>query len=294
MIIVKLMGGLGNQMFQYAAARALALEKGTWVYLDASFLMEDAKGRWTQREYELGVFNIQYNFERSGRVNFLRKLETSSYFRKLSEKKIWPFSFRHFSEPDSKFHPELFSYPKNTYLHGYFQSEKYFDKHATQIRRDFEIITAPDAQNAATLEQIRAVNSVSVHVRRGDYVTLQSASEFHGMMGLDYYTAGAQHIIGKTNSDVEFFIFSDEPDWVKENLKLPGKSTYIDWNGGKTAFEDMRLMSNCKHHIIANSSFSWWGAWLNPSEEKIVIAPKRWFAGSQTENDIVPHAWIKY
>ncbi|MCU0435797.1 MAG: alpha-1,2-fucosyltransferase [Bacteroidia bacterium] len=294
MIIVKLMGGLGNQMFQYAAARSLALEKNTWVYLDASFLLEDAKGRWTQREYELGIFNIQYKFERSGRINFLRKLDTSPYRRKLSEQKWWPFPFRHFAEPDSKFHPEIFHSPKNTYLHGYFQSEKYFEKHAATIRRDFEFLEPPDEKNASVLAHIRSVNAVSVHVRRGDYVSLKSAGEFHGLMGQEYYRAGAEHIAGKMNGETEFFIFSDEPEWVKANLKVPGKAVYVDWNSGKKAYEDMRLMSNCKHHIIANSSFSWWGAWLNASTEKIVVAPKQWFAGLQAPNDIVPHSWLRF
>ncbi|MGL5889716.1 MAG: alpha-1,2-fucosyltransferase, partial [Bacteroidia bacterium] len=262
MIIAKLMGGLGNQMFQYAAARSLASEKATCVYLDPSFLYEDSKGRWTQREYELGVFNIQYKFERSGRINFLRKLETSPSFRKAAQKNWWPFRFRHFAEPDSKFHPEIFSYPSNTYLHGYFQSEKYFEKYADTIRKDFEFIAEPNEKNAALLAHIRSVNSISIHVRRGDYVTLKSASEFHGMMSLDYYNTGVAYIINKIKQEPEFFIFSDDPEWVKNNLKLPGKTTYIDWNTGKAAAEDLRLMSNCKHHIIANSSFSWWGAWL--------------------------------
>src|SRR5688572_458380 len=129
MIAVKLMGGLGNQMFQYAAARSLALEKKTWVYLDPSFLYEDSKGRWTQREYELYVFNIKYKYERSGRVRFLRSLNVKNYMKKLSDSSWWFFPYRNFYQPDHRFHPEIFSYPKNTYLHGYFQSEKYFIKH---------------------------------------------------------------------------------------------------------------------------------------------------------------------
>ena len=294
MIITKLMGGLGNQMFQYAAARSLALEKNTWVYLDPSFLYEDSTGKWTQREYELGVFNIKYKFERSGRINFLRRLDTSRVWRKMSKTVLWPFPFQHFAEPDAKFHPEVFSYPRNTYLYGYFQSEKYFIKHAETIRRDFSFVEEAKERNAETLASIRSSNSVSVHVRRGDYVTLKSASEFHGMMGLDYYRAGTEFIMSRMQGDPEFFIFSDEPEWVKANLKVPGKATYIDWNSGKASFEDMRLMSNCRHHVIANSSFSWWGAWLNPDKEKMVVAPKLWFSDSKRDSsDIIPETWTR-
>lgn len=294
MIAVKLMGGLGNQMFQYAAARALALEKKTWVYLDPSFLLTDSKGKWTQREYELGAFNIQYKFERSGRIRFLRSLNTNRYARRLSDSKIWFFPYRNFYESGMEFHPELFDFPKNTYLHGYFQSEKYFLKHEAVIRKDFSFLELPKGQNIEVLDRIKNSNSISVHVRRGDYVTLAAASEFHALMGLDYYSAGASHILENGNAPASFFVFSDDPQWVKENLKLPGETTYVDWNSGANSFEDMRLMSNCKHHIVANSSFSWWGAWLNPNQDKIVVAPKIWFnqPGVNT-NDIIPASWIR-
>lgn len=293
MIAVKLMGGLGNQMFQYAAARSLALEKGTWVYLDPSFLYEDSKGRWTQRDYELDVFNIAYKFERSGRINFLRSLNLNNFRKRLSDSPLWFLPYRNFYQPDHRFHPGLFSYPKNTYLHGYFQSEKYFLKHEAQIRKDFEFREPASGKNAETLERIRGSFSVSIHVRRGDYVTLAAASEFHGLMGAGYYKAGAEAILRGKNEQPVFFVFSDDPEWCKQNIQLPGEIVYIDWNTGKSSFEDMRLMSSCKHHVIANSSFSWWGAWLNPSKEKIVVAPKQWFNDSKDQTDIVPDRWIR-
>ncbi len=293
MIAVKLMGGLGNQMFQYAAARALALEKNTWVYLDPSFLYEDAKGRWTQRDYELGCFNIQYKFERSGRIRFLRSLNSNRFWRKMSDSSLWPFPYRNFYEASQEFHPELFSYPKNTYLQGYFQCEKYFNLHESIIRRDFEFLEQASGRNEETLQKIKNSFSISLHIRRGDYVTLAAASDFHSLIGLEYYHAGVEHILSSTKETPHFFIFSDDPKWVKENIILQGETTYIDWNSGDKGFEDLRLMSNCKHHIIANSSFSWWGAWLNPSKEKIVIAPKKWFADGSAQHDIIPASWIK-
>lgn len=288
------MGGLGNQMFQYAAARALALDKNTWVYLDPSFLYEDSKGRWTQRDYELDVFNIQYKFERSGRVNFLRRLNYSNRWKRLSDQKWWPLPYRNFYEAGPRFQKELFSYPVNTYLHGYFQSEKYFIRHADVIRSDFTFLNEAEGANAATMSRIQDTFSISLHVRRGDYVTLSAASDFHGLMGLDYYKAGVEHILNNETASPEFFIFSDDPAWVKENLKVPGPTTYVDWNTGKSSFEDMRLMSHCKHHVIANSSFSWWGAWLNPSEKKKVVAPKKWFNDPRSQdNDIIPESWTR-
>ncbi len=294
MIAVKLMGGLGNQMFQYAAARSLALEKGTWVYLDPSFLYEDSKGRWTQRDYELDIFNIQYKFERSGRIRFLRSLNTKSLRTRISDSPFWIFPYRNFYQADHAFHPELFNYPKNTYLHGYFQSEKYFVAHQAQIRKGFEFLEPAKERNAEVLKQIRETMAISVHVRRGDYVSLAAASEFHGLMGVDYYKAAVEHILHGENFSPTFFVFSDDPQWVKENIKLDGETVYVDWNSGKQSFEDMRLMSNCKHHVIANSSFSWWGAWLNPSQSKKVVAPRHWFNDAAlSDNDIIPASWTR-
>jgi hypothetical protein len=166
-------------------------------------------------------------------------------------------------------------------------------KHEAKIRKDFEFLEPAKDRNAEVLEQIRHSFSISIHVRRGDYVTLAAASEFHGLMGPDYYKAGAEAILRGKNETPSFFVFSDDPEWCKENIKLPGEITYIDWNTGKNSFEDMRLMSNCKHHVIANSSFSWWGAWLNPSKEKIVVAPKQWFNDTSNQTDIVPESWIR-
>lgn len=287
------MGGLGNQMFQYAAARALALDKDTWVYLDPSFLHEDSKGRWTQREYELGVFNIHYKFERSGRINFLRSLNLKSYMKRMSDSKLWFLPYRNFYQSDHRYHPEICEYPKNTYLHGYFQSEKYFIHHDAQIRKDFEFLEPAKGRNAELLDKIRNSVSVSVHVRRGDYVTLAAASAFHGLMGMEYYQSGIELIASKINLPLNYFVFSDDPEWARANLQFHGETTFVDWNSGKSGFEDMRLMSNCKHHIIANSSFSWWGAWLNPSKEKIVVAPKQWFTDGSAQDDIIPDSWLK-
>lgn len=288
------MGGLGNQMFQYAAARALAIDRKTWVYLDPSFLYEDAKGRWTQRDYALAPFDIKYKFERSGRIKLLRALNGNSTWRKLSDSKFWFFPYRNFIEGTAGYDSRLNQYPSNTYLQGYFQSEKYFMHHAKQIRQDFSFLEPAVGQNADLLKRIQSENSVSVHVRRGDYVTLAAANNFHGTLPLEYYAAASEYISNKANGKLSFFVFSDDPEWVKGNLKLPGESTYIDWNREGKGYEDLRLMSTCRHHVTANSSFSWWGAWLGENNDKIVVAPQKWFADpTSVTSDLIPETWIR-
>jgi hypothetical protein len=166
--------------------------------------------------------------------------------------------------------------------------------HASQIRQDFSFIDPPSEVNAEWLVRIRQENSVSVHVRRGDYVSLASANAFHGTLSLDYYAKSAQLLRERLSGDLSFFVFSDDPEWVKSNLVLPGNTTYVDWNGEGAAHEDLRLMSNCRHNIIANSSFSWWGAWLGENADKLVVAPKQWFTnGNPVSEDLIPRSWIK-
>ena len=140
---------------------------------------------------------------------------------------------------------------------------------------------------------ISQTNSVSLHIRRGDYVSNQKTNQTHGTCDLDYY----QRCITEIEKEVEnpyFFVFSDEIEWVKENLKINHPAEYVDQNTGDKSYEDMRLMSQCKHNVIANSSFSWWGAWLNSYPDKIVFAPKRWFASDKhNTKDLIPEGWKK-
>jgi hypothetical protein len=295
MIVVKLMGGLGNQMFQYAAARALALRHGTGLRLDRSFLAQDPGGKWTPREYELDVFHLAEENAARAEARLLQWLHDSRFLRKITSKQHGRLPLCHFTERHAGFDPRVKSCPSSTYLYGYFQSEKYFLDCAGTIRKDFHFVPEPQGRNAELLSEIVAEPlAVSVHVRRGDYVTLAAAGAFHGTMETAYYEEGAQYILNRVSGIPSFYVFSDDPAWARGNLRLPGRMTVIDWNSGKSGFEDMRLMSRCRHHIIANSSFSWWGAWLNPSADKIVIAPEVWFRGSaQQPVDLIPESWIQ-
>lgn len=162
------------------------------------------------------------------------------------------------------------------YLLGYWQSEQYFSRFAASIRSDFTFRQPLSGRNAVLAERISACSAVSLHVRRGDYVSDPKNLGKHGVCSLDYYR-DAIRAISRQVKDPAFFVFSDDMDWVRNNLDIGAACHFVDHNTGPESFNDMRLMSLCRHHVMANSSFSWWGAWLSPFEDKQVIAPKRWF-----------------
>lgn len=296
MIIVKLMGGLGNQMFQYAAGRSLACRHNARLKLDISFLESDQKGV-AARAYELRHLNISADIATPievaeitgcGKNRIKTMLVLFQQITGLAKLKPSTFLERHFH-----FNQAFLTVPDNTYLEGYWQSEKYFKEIEETIRREFVVRYPLEGKNLEISEKIKSVNSVSIHVRRGDYVTNPETSRIHGVCGLEYYLESIKEVSKKV-SDPHFFIFSDDMEWGKENLKTDYPVTYVDFNGPDNAYEDMRLMSLCRHNIIANSSFSWWGAWLNKNPEKIVIAPKRWFNKLDINaDDLIPETWIR-
>jgi hypothetical protein len=181
----------------------------------------------------------------------------------------------------------------NIYLIGYWQSENYFKSQEAQIRNDFRFRFPLTGKNEYWEQLINSTNAISLHVRRTDMINNPDIVKTHGSCGLDYYLEAANRISDGLEQPV-FFIFSDDPEWCKENLHLSWPVHYIDNNQGDLAYIDMQLMSMCKHHVIANSSFSWWGAWLNTSNSKRVIAPKRWFADNTKDtSDLIPSGWIR-
>lgn len=293
MIIAKLIGGLGNQMFQYAAGRSLAQARNTELKLDLSFLQAETGGSYTKREYELSVFNITPAFATETETASLKKSFNNRYSRALYRKMPFLFSSAYIAERGSQFHKEFFTYPKDTFLEGFWQSEDYFLGIEDIIRHDFSFKEPLSGKNLELAQKIQGTNSVSLHIRRGDYVTNQNAFNFHGICAPEYYKAGVAKIREKTGN-MELFIFSDDADWCRKNLVFDQPATHVDHNSGPKSCEDMRLMSLCKHNIIANSSFSWWGAWLNANKQKIVIAPEKWFNDPSKQSDaIYPKTWIK-
>jgi hypothetical protein len=175
---------------------------------------------------------------------------------------------------------------------GNWQSERYFAKVADAIRVDFSFNTSLVGRNAELAELIGGVTAISLHVRRGDIAANPASIAIHGLCSLDYYRRAIEFMTAKVTKP-EFIIFSDDMAWVRENLQVDYPCHYVQHNMGLESFNDMRLMSLCHHHIIANSSFSWWGAWLNPRVNKIVVAPRRWFSANYDSSDIIPSTWIK-
>lgn len=181
----------------------------------------------------------------------------------------------------------------DVYLAGYWQSERFFADAADTIRTDFQFTTPPDPDNADHLERIRAAPAISLHIRRGDYLRPEVQAQF-GSPTAKYYSDAIDLIASRMAVEPVVYVFSDEPELTRDNLVLPFEKRVVAHNGPDKNYEDMRLMSACRHHVIANSSFSWWGAWLNPSPDKIVVAPKRWFIDLKIDNpDIAPSSWFR-
>lgn len=180
---------------------------------------------------------------------------------------------------------------RSVYLDGYWQSERYFSDVSETIRQDLRIITPPSLENARHLEEIASVPSISLHVRRGDYLTPKHQA-YHGTCTMEYYARALDVVTSRMKVEPIVYVFSDEPDWARDNLLVPFEKRIMGHNSSANSYEDMRLMSACRHHIIANSTFSWWGAWLNLSPDKIVVAPQRWFADPNIDNpDLIPERW---
>lgn len=288
MFIFQLMGGIGNQMFQYAAARALSIKRD----LPFKVHFEDP---YTDvvRTYNLDVFQLKAEHATKKDLKAIRpsiglKRKVHQLFR-FQEKKHFITEQQYFV-----YNSSFFDVPVNSYIYGFWQTEKYFLDIEAIIRKDFQFKAPVTGANEILLNKIVLdAKAVSLHIRRGDYVNVEKTSNIHGTCSMDYYEAAAAYIAQQITDPV-FYIFSDDMDWVKSEFNIPYPVVYADINNDSTNYEDLRLMSHCKHHIIANSSFSWWGAWLNNSSSKIVIAPQKWanVEGLNT-NDLIPDSWIR-
>lgn len=278
MIIMKLGGGLGNQMFQYAAAISLAKK----LECDFEFNLAYFK-QGHARPYEMKIFGIDLKESRDMRTRIywlLRKILKGNKFLGLNIYNETAFIY------EEKFE----EITNDTFIAGFFQSVKYFDNNL--IKDKFQFAAPLEGLNKELTEKMQGENSVSLHIRRGDYTKARFINVYN-QLGIEYYKGATDIISGKINNPI-FYVFSDDPDWVKENLKIEG-AIYVEHNSGENSWQDLRLMSNCKHNIIANSSFSFWGAFLNSNPDKIVIAPKKWFcedSDKQKTTDIFQNDWI--
>lgn len=291
MIIVKLSGGLGNQMFQYAMGRVLSIRNSTGLKLDLS-----GYKYCKEREYKLFHFNIKEDFATRKEILYFkpRHRQVIDYTVCKIKKTFYPWHMQKvIKENTFSYNTDILKVKGNAYLDGYWQSEKYFKDISEIIRKDFTLKNEPDETNLTFLEKIEAVNSVSLHIRRGDYLSNPENSKIHGLLDMDYYTQSLK-LIAERIANTEIFVFSDDMEWAKDNLKISSPCYFAGHNGVHKDYEDLRLMSSCKNHIIANSSFSWWGAWLGKNPQKIVIAPKKWFNTDKKETkDLIPETWLR-
>lgn len=291
MVITNLIGGLGNQMFQYAAGRALSLEYGVPLRLDVSgFAAYDLHQGFELNRVFKGAFEIADEAD----VRSILGWQYSPVIRRVVPRSSMAVfrSKKFIVEPCFNYWDGIKHVQSDCYLTGYWQSEKYFLNFAGQIRDDFSFSPLLEKQNADLAKEITSSNAVSLHVRRGDYINISKNVATYETCSLEYYRTAIQSVTERVKN-TRFFVFSDDIDWVKSNLKIDYPCIYVDHNQGAESYNDMRLMSMCQHHIIANSSFSWWGAWLNPSTDKIVVAPKRWFSKETNTQDLIPQSWVR-
>ena len=289
MIIVKLSGGLGNQLFQYALGRSMAEREKTIFKIDLYSCKKQIN--ITPRQYELSPFNVQENFSTPQENEIFCGGKFNIFLRKVLNKVQFNFYLNNnIIEKKYNFNSSVLNLKGSCYLDGYWQTEKYFFDIKNIIKSEFTLKEKYNNLNVQLVEKIVNCNSVSIHIRRGDYISDQKINNYHGVCSLDYYHK-AINLISKKYSDLTFFIFSDDLKWCKKNLKINWPVVFIE---GNKNYEDLILMSKCHHNIIANSSFSWWGAWLNNNPDKIVIAPKQWFVNkSINTEDLIPESWIK-
>jgi len=287
MIVVKIKGGLGNQFFQYSVGYYLARKHNVPLRtIDLTANMGIARQYWLD------------NFNTSGRrinpvESFLYRAQNKIADKLNLENLKYTYYLQHDDDPTIQ--QQVFSFGPNTQLDGYYQNEAYLKEYEADLRKELTLKHELSDYSKGILEKIKAAeNPVFIHVRRGDYVANNTTNQIHGTCDANYYKATIEYIKANVPNPT-FFIFSDEPDWARENINT-GSENIVSTNDEAHADEDQTLMNNCKHAIIANSTFSWWGAWLQSNPEKIICAPKLWWASkSEAETDfVVPKEWKKF
>lgn len=288
MVIVRLTGGLGNQMFQYASARALANRLGTELLLDTrAFERTLAFRAYTRRAYALSPFRLRAKVANPADLkNWPAWVVDIGMRLRLAR----PLFRRWHFESAITYDPSVRTLQQPVCLVGYWQSERYFIDSADSIRADFTLRQPLAGANANLLELARSNNSVGLHVRRGDFVSLDHAAQMHGLCSIDYYRR-AIDLVRNSRPQCRFIVFSDDPEWARAELPLDPSSVFVTGNGPSPE-QDLALMSACKHHILANSSFSWWAGWLGYGPEQIVIAPAPWYASPDLDTrDLAVSRW---
>jgi hypothetical protein len=298
MVIARIRGGLGNQLFQYAAARALAWHNDVPLKLD---LYTYSKNKY--RKYELDQLNIDATIASREEVHqFTGRNPLIRYLNKRENYLRCPSVL---AQPHYHFFEDFFSVNVPVYLSGYWNSFKYFAPYKKEIINQFTMRDSPPKSFLRWKQKIESGESVAIHIRRGDYVSNQAFHSFFGALPLAYYRKAVNEILMKAPSS-KFYVFSDDLEWCKKNLEFLSNAEFVAHETSVTAFTDLLLMAQCQHQIIANSTYSWWGAWLNNNANKIVVAPEQWFAKKFNDapetpyatryyntKDLLPESWIK-
>lgn len=290
MIITKIIGGLGNQMFQYATGLSLAKKNNTDLFIDKKAFDKVS----IHNGYELErVFGIKIKEAKDSEINKIIGLNRYNFYNKISH--LLPIKFNqknYFQEKGVSFNKKFLEIKDNSYIYGHWQSENYFLEYENLIRQKFKFKNPLASKNLYFADLIKKIpNSVSVHIRRGDYIDTTNQSIYYNCAH-EYYELATKELEKKIKHPT-YFIFSDDSNWVKKNLSFKQKHYFVDHNSNFNSYCDMHLMSLCNHNIIANSTFSWWGAWLNSNKHKIVISPKKWFSINLDSSNIVPKKWLK-
>jgi hypothetical protein len=277
-VTIQLSGGLGNQLFQYAAARSLAIDRDAELLLDISFF-----DRRRHREFELSQFSVAARCVGSvSRFRWVRSLQ------KFLQHAVGTSPAR-YVEMEYRYSPSLTSLALPAVLVGYFQSYKYFEKHADVLAAELVPPEPRDSESRDLLKILQAEDSVSVHVRRGDYITNAKAKAIFCECSAEYYRAALK----KLPRNAPVVVFSDDIEWAKNNLRLGENACFAGERGSRSGLADFSLMTRACHHVIANSTFSWWGAWLSGGKG-LTVSPEKWFTSSDSRSiDLIPPHWLK-
>ena len=301
MIIVRINGGLGNQLFQYATACAIAFKLKRKLFLDIAWYnnihtLEDYTdpNATTHRDFLLKYFNIQSRVLNNIHLNWIKRLEIrsrNSKFFKLLQK--GPLNYLSYTTVDhNNFSLEFIKDHPHVYLTGYWQNNDIIEEYKNLLYNEFILKHPLSADNQHHLKSINSSVSVAIHVRRGDYISKPNSRKVHASCSKNYYYNSIEYLNNNMN-DLQFFIFSDDVNWVKDNIHFNNDTTFIDNTGPD--YEHMYLMNKCKHQITANSTFSWWAAWLNTYPEKVIITPQYWYNDEYLNNTVIriPKEWIR-
>ncbi|MBT3072161.1 alpha-1,2-fucosyltransferase [Rhodomicrobium sp. Az07] len=294
MIVVRLMGGMGNQMFQYAAARALAHRLGAELRYDLSYIGHAGQG--TIRHFEL------HHFHTAGRpLDWYEDLRYGSQFRAPLQRRVMARVARGvrphglYEEPCIAFDSSFAMLPDNTVVAGRFQSHLYFEEAGGLLRNDFRLLNQISESCRAICEQARLENSIGLHVRRTDYVDNDAYRDVIQALPLDYYMRALARVRTMLGSDARIYIVSDDITWCREQALFRSAHKFVDLSDAEhPPTEEFEVLRNCRHFVISNSTFAWWAAWLSDFPDKVVIAPEQWSHNTKfVSSDRIPDKWIK-